>query len=484
MIRPLPDPAAFTLPAASLVLLLACSAPALDWPLPEGDVSVATQALTGGAGLTLTGSGSQTPLAPANGFAQEWTSHFELTNTTSKSIQLTRQLFFFIAPGGWVYGKPDSTLWGWAPNQTLPPQSFWVQEAGWGLSGPVSHMILRLDGQSGTSKYSSIAAAPITAPGFPPPPSPGYTDDLDIGVIGPLEIVNLASGERWLQVTGTIVDTTNSSNQLTPSLTVSARNSSGGLVATMNTALLVPGPQDEPVLPVRMFSAWVALSASASVAKVRIQASLPIGNAIASQTKDIAVASASPLAIASPVAGVWAWNNSVGQTGLHAHTRSPEGRYAYDMCIKEVVNGQVLDCQNDCKDNTDFLCWGQPIRAVMGGTVVYAYDDTPDHVVDAQPLGKNNEIIIQHPNGYYSRYAHMQKDSIQVSVGQTVAAGTVLAVVGNAGASSGPHLHFHITKLDASNKQRGYPVLVNGLMKPDFTPVAGVPRGGTLYRTP
>jgi hypothetical protein len=41
-----------------------------------------------------------------------------------------------------------------------------------------------------------------------------------------------------------------------------------------------------------------------------------------------------------------------------------------------------------------------------------------------------------------------------------------------------------VTKLDSNDKQRGVPVVVNGLMTPEFVPLSGVPKGGILYRTP
>lgn len=51
-------------------------------------------------------------------------------------------------------------------------------------------------------------------------------------------------------------------------------------------------------------------------------------------------------------------------------------------------------------------------------------------------------IIVNHPNGYSTRYAHLS--SIYVSPGQSVTRGQVIAQSGNTGCSSGPHLHWGV----------------------------------------
>jgi len=55
-------------------------------------------------------------------------------------------------------------------------------------------------------------------------------------------------------------------------------------------------------------------------------------------------------------------------------------------------------------------------------------------------FGQN--VVIDHPNGFSTRYGHMS--AIYVSQGQNVTRGQVLGVSGNTGCSSGPHLHFGV----------------------------------------
>ncbi|MER5707921.1 M23 family metallopeptidase [Streptomyces sp. NPDC002122] len=80
---------------------------------------------------------------------------------------------------------------------------------------------------------------------------------------------------------------------------------------------------------------------------------------------------------------------------------------------------------------------GTPVKAAGTGTVVKA---GPNGGGDGPAYG--NAIVVKHANGTYSQYAHLSK--IKVNIGQKVAAGQQIALSGNTGNSSGPHLHFEI----------------------------------------
>lgn len=74
-----------------------------------------------------------------------------------------------------------------------------------------------------------------------------------------------------------------------------------------------------------------------------------------------------------------------------------------------------------------------PIYAANNGTVIAAGWNSG---------GWGNYVVINHNNGYYTMYAHM--DQVNTSVGQTVAKGTVIGFMGSTGWVSGVHVHFEV----------------------------------------
>lgn len=82
------------------------------------------------------------------------------------------------------------------------------------------------------------------------------------------------------------------------------------------------------------------------------------------------------------------------------------------------------------------------------GAPIYAFADGV--VVAAGPAdGFGNWIVIDHMfdgTKYSTVYGHMEDGQVHVSVGQNVAAGDHIADEGNAGFSTGPHLHFEIVE--------------------------------------
>jgi len=116
----------------------------------------------------------------------------------------------------------------------------------------------------------------------------------------------------------------------------------------------------------------------------------------------------------------------------------------------------------DEHEGTDFMVWGgfettdaQDIRVVAAaaGTITRIEDGHYDrcsgdlNTLDVDCNGHEmvaNRVHIRHADGLQSRYLHLKKDSVLVSVGMTVQCGDLLGMVGSSGRSIAPHLHFEL----------------------------------------
>ncbi len=103
--------------------------------------------------------------------------------------------------------------------------------------------------------------------------------------------------------------------------------------------------------------------------------------------------------------------------------------------------------------NEDYLAYGEELLAVADGTVVAVVSDIPDNAtpgvmatgIPVAELG-GNFVVIDIGNGVYARYNHLGRGTATVQIGDEVTRGQVIGRLGNAGGSSGPHLHFQLQR--------------------------------------
>ena len=103
---------------------------------------------------------------------------------------------------------------------------------------------------------------------------------------------------------------------------------------------------------------------------------------------------------------------------------------------------------------------GTPVDSAGAGVVAYAGDEL---------RGYGNLILIKHPGGWISAYAHCQ--AILVKPGQKVGKGEVIARVGSTGNVTTPQLHFELRRGDQ-------PVDPRGLLPPLSSAAARPPSAG------
>ena len=111
---------------------------------------------------------------------------------------------------------------------------------------------------------------------------------------------------------------------------------------------------------------------------------------------------------------------SQGFNGAFSH-RDPQNQYAVDIGMPE----------------------GTPVRAARDGVIMTVDNDFYGNGLDMAQYGdRANNIRIVHADGVMSVYAHLAFESVRVQVGQHVKAGQEIALSGDTGFTSGPHLHF------------------------------------------
>ena len=116
---------------------------------------------------------------------------------------------------------------------------------------------------------------------------------------------------------------------------------------------------------------------------------------------------------------------SQGFEGAYSH-HFPGNRYAIDMPMPE----------------------GTPVLAAKAGVVLDMKMYFAGHSNDPADRARTNYIRLLHPDGTMTVYVHLRTASARVSIGQSVAAGEMIAESGNTGYSSGPHLHFAVQRND------------------------------------
>ena len=124
--------------------------------------------------------------------------------------------------------------------------------------------------------------------------------------------------------------------------------------------------------------------------------------------------------------------------------------------------------------------------AVADGTVAAVLDGLPENVPDAKsyPVPMNltnmggNNVILDIGEKQFAFYAHLQPHTIRVKVGDHVVRGQVLALVGNSGNATGPHLHFQLSDANSELGTEGLPFVIDSLQfvgkvsGEDFKPLA------------
>lgn len=125
-------------------------------------------------------------------------------------------------------------------------------------------------------------------------------------------------------------------------------------------------------------------------------------------------------------------------------------RFAFDEM--QFNDDFTLYYEGDPKKNSSYFNYKDTLYAVADGKIFAIKDGRPENNGDAQDVIMNsmdelagNYAIIEMAGGYYAMYGHCVPNSFLVKQGDYVKEGTPIALLGNSGNSTAPHLHFQIT---------------------------------------
>ena len=181
----------------------------------------------------------------------------------------------------------------------------------------------------------------------------------------------------------------------------------------------------------------------------------------------------SAVAISPPVRGEWAAFNGPSNASGHrrlvlaldGHTSSGQ-RFAIDF-LRVDSAGNSRRPGTDAAKNSNYYAYGTELLAVADGIVAATKDSIPENVpggravkIDLITVG-GNFVGIDIGGGKYALYAHVQPGSLRVKVGDRVKRGQVIALLGNSGNSTEPHVHFQIADGPSFLAAEGLPYAID-----------------------
>jgi murein DD-endopeptidase MepM/ murein hydrolase activator NlpD len=117
---------------------------------------------------------------------------------------------------------------------------------------------------------------------------------------------------------------------------------------------------------------------------------------------------------------------------------------AGQLYISSGIGNRMLNGKPEFHKGIDFsVPIGKEIRAIEAGLIFKAGYENPNDIKQGFGLRIWQEIVVENEK-YYVWYGHTSE--LKVKEGSIVKRGDVIALSGNSGSSTGPHLHVQIRK--------------------------------------
>lgn len=183
-----------------------------------------------------------------------------------------------------------------------------------------------------------------------------------------------------------------------------------------------------------------------------------------------------------PVKGRWLGLNSPASAVPSHGVRMYGQAYAIDIVHDPLDAARPVFGDVMMRPESEYPAFGQPVFAMIDGTVVRASGWRRDHRARSNWWGflymmvegmireiggpgfvVGNHVTIRGDDGVYATVAHLQQRSVTVAVGDRVGAGERIGRCGNSGNASEPHVHAQLMDRGSLWIAQGIPMAFAGI---------------------
>jgi len=332
--------------------------------------------------------------------------------------------------------------WG-APSAPAmaPVQSGYLQPMA-GATSPIAASAPSVQSQdlpvlssSSTGASQAMPALPAQQQTLPPPPTVapaamalGSTPSsaaLPVNSAVPVQAAAAANSNGYTHTiaSGESLYTIARKYDVTTQAIVQANNLGSPDKIFVGQQIVIPGRSDLIRTPQTAAAVQVASAAPQAFAPA------PAAKPAQSDAANVLAASAGPAVATKPVEAAPVQQASIQQPAEPTMSGNDKFRWpASGRVITDFAASRGTGINIDVPEGTT-------VKAAENGTVIY---------VGSGVEGYGNLILIRHPNGYVSAYAHLK--SMSVAKGAVVGRGDAIGAVGQTGSVSKPQLHFELRK--------------------------------------
>jgi hypothetical protein len=191
--------------------------------------------------------------------------------------------------------------------------------------------------------------------------------------------------------------------------------------------------------------------------------------------------------LAPPFEGSWIVLQG-GQSPMQSHHLSAYNQHwALDLLPLDRGGRLFVDGE---EGNSRVLAWEHPLFAPVAGRIAFTRDTMDDsegpNFVSERDDAVGNSIVIETADGHFVLFAHLRRGTIEVEEGQSVSVGDPLALVGNSGNTTLPHLHLqvqtHVDLWDPANRSVPFAFGTRGRVPSRNDRISGLAQGGAGVR--